>query len=130
MGHLASSVPRAVTVAGFSPNFLEPVCHFYTESAPILWNRVLQMESRAGLRVVVSQQIINAGGDIEVFDQILAEQREVHYAVSPRIRSGNRLAEEIGISGMAGTGILEFQTAEDLVFEEWGADIQLYQVHG
>src|SRR5208283_3671229 len=64
-------------VANFVPLCLKVVRQLYTECSAILLDTVLYMEIGGGIIVGPVQQIVNAGGEFQVFDNSLAEQRQV-----------------------------------------------------
>src|SRR5450756_624512 len=109
---------------------LEPIGQFETKIDSVLLDGALDMEPGGGDGVLVVQQIIDAHGGIQVFDQVLAEEGEIDSGVSGSIRPGKRIPGEVGENRMAGTGILEFQPGKDLVLQQRGTDIEFDQVHG
>src|SRR5258706_4405998 len=78
------------------------------------------MELRSGIGILAVQQIVNAGGNIEVLDQILAEQGEIDHGVSIRLcalhRDGLTAGTRHGGDGITAADISEFQTRKKFVF--------------
>ena len=75
----------------------EPVCQFYTKAAPVLLDDVLGMEVRGGVRESSVEDVVNAGGELEVPDEVLAKERQVEDAVTGCILTldGDGLAVEV-----------------------------------
>jgi len=101
---------------------LKPIRQLYAETAAILLDSVLNMEMRGGIVIVTIQNIVNAGRDLEVLEEILAEECEIEDGVTTGIAAldGDRLAK--GISGVVKrapvAGVKKFPPGEDLIFIE------------
>src|ERR1019366_5350550 len=97
---------------------------FQPKAAAILGDLTLQMKRCGRVGVLLVQQIINAGRQVEVFDEVLAEKGEVHNAVSINIHAWNRLPRRSRKKRAATAGVLEFQAGEDFLFDDGHADVE------
>jgi len=75
------------------------------------------MKGGGGFVVFIVQQIINAGGGIQIFYEILAEKREIDDCIARGIRSGQRGAGEVGENRVTAARILDFKPGENFVLE-------------
>jgi hypothetical protein len=77
---------------------LKPIRQFYAESAAILLNGVLNVEMGGGIGKATIQNIVNAGRDFEVLEEILAEECEIEDGITAGIGAlnGDGLAKGIG----------------------------------
>jgi len=62
---------------------------------PSCWMALWTWKRVEGNKVLVVQQIIDADGGIEVFNQILAEEGEIDGGIAGGIRSGEGVAGEV-----------------------------------
>src|SRR5260221_10732464 len=97
---------------------LEMIGQFYAKSESILRDDVLAMETGGWFFVFVVEQIIDAGGSIQVFEEVVAVEGEVDDGKTRRVRS--RLccaatAIQDSESRVAGTGVLKFQSGKDFI---------------
>lgn len=81
-----------------------PVNELHAKTSPVLRNRCLQMLEAARFRVLLVKEIVEARGKVEIFVQLLGEERGVHEQKSAQICSGDR-------SSLA--CILSFQAAKE-----------------
>src|ERR1035441_941708 len=92
------------------------------------------METGGRITVPGIQDVVNAGGELKVLDELLAEERQVDDAKTGRILAlhGNGLAA--GVRGVveaeAVAGVLEFHTRKDFVPDQRHTEIELEQVVG
>src|ERR1017187_1379500 len=104
------------------------------KAAPILLDNVLNMELRGGVGVLAVQEIINAGGEFEVLDEVLAEQREVHDTETAGVHplNGDRLdaAASCGRDAPATAGVLEFNSRVNFVGVKGNAKIEFDEMVG
>lgn len=72
---------------------LESVGQFYAKSAAILLNGILQVKIGDRIVICFAQQIIDAGGNIQIFDEVLAKDCEIDDGIARDIRPRHSVAE-------------------------------------
>src|ERR1039458_1218667 len=123
-----------------SRNWEQPSCHcletvrqFQAKTAPVLPDQVLDVQSGGGIRVPAIQEVVNAGRELKVLDELLAEERQVDDAKTSRILAlqGNGLAVGHGaLEAASVAGVLEFQAGKDFVPDQRHTEIEFKQVVG
>ena len=68
----------------------ETICKFYSKSATILGNLVLKVESGGRISVLLIEKIVDAGGQLQVLDDVAAEKREIEGSEAFDIVAGHR----------------------------------------
>src|SRR5690242_17097254 len=103
---------------------------FYAKSEAILRDDVLKMKAGGRFLVSLVEQVIEAGGGIQVFDEVVAVEGEVEDGKTRRVRPRLRIAGNVGVDCMAGAGVLEFQSGKEFILPQRHADVGLDQMHG
>src|SRR6185295_7712715 len=97
----------------------EPVSKLQHETAAGLGNHVLQVKSRRWIRVRFIQQVVNTGGNLKVFHEVLAEEGEVENTKVVGLRPLHRqrlIVCVLGIvEGKPTACVLEFQTGKEFL---------------
>ena len=102
----------------------ESVGQLEAETAPVPLNRVLQMETGGWVVVLVIQQVVNTGGEFEVLDEVLAEEREIEHPEAGGIRANFGAAAGGCQEGVPAGRVLKFQAGEDFVFQQRHAEVE------
>src|SRR6185437_9533441 len=107
----------------FRAQKLESVRQFETESAAILLDGILQMETAGWIEVFGVQQIIDAGRGFQVLDDVSAEESQVHNSKTGRIRAGQGIAGQVREDRVPGTGVLDLDSGKYFVSPERRAHV-------
>jgi len=94
--HSASGRTKLLVFMG--DYYSKAIGQLHAKRTAILLDGVLNMEMRGGIGIPTIQNIVNAGRELEVLNQILAEKCEIKDAVTSGIAAldGDGLAEGIG----------------------------------
>src|SRR5437773_2420129 len=111
-----------VTNRIFPENFqLKAISQFYPERPPIARDHVFAQKGRSGIAIMPVEQVVNAAGKVQTFDQVLSEKSEVDHSKAGRLGALER--EPFA-------GVLEFQARKHFLLHQRSDHVQLAQLFG
>jgi hypothetical protein len=103
--------------ANFS-QYLEPISQFQPECSPILGDLILQVKPGRRIGVVLVEDIVDAGREFKILEQILAEKGEIEDAKPSDVGSRQSLTGSGSKKGASAAGVLVFESGENLIFPQ------------